>query len=164
MRTAYALFLALAGGCGDPAGPMGGTLDAVDYAPEPGRWLQFGPQEDPAAGPYLMIEVGEATWELRVGPDWGNATASEDLPFSAEEGLWLGGELLLPAELAEGEAQDGVELLSLGDEEVYYGTFARSARTLVPAGRFAGEQVFAPAMGPIALTLDAQAWELVYYL
>jgi hypothetical protein len=149
--------------CGDLLGPTEAGFAATDFAPEPGLWLQFGPEESPREGPFLMIEVSAVGWELRWGETWNGSEDREVLPWSEDDGLALGGALLLPAEVAAGSVQDGVEVLGIGDEEVYYGTFQDAARSAVPTGRAAGEQVFARDFGPIRLSLDDQAWELVYY-
>lgn len=155
------LFLAACGS--DAPYTQGGSLNAIDYVPATQSWLQFGPAEAPADGPFLMIEVSDASWELRQGPEWTDATSEEQLPVTSDDGLSVAGALLLPAEITEGAEQDGVTVLTLGDEQVYYGTFTMAVRTSVASGRFAGEWAFAPTVGPIALTVDGQVWELVYY-
>jgi hypothetical protein len=164
MRILPLPLLALLAACGPDLGPAGaGSLHAEDYLPPLERFLQLGPQDAPADGPWLMIEVGEDSWELREGMEWNQAERQEQLEIDDEDGLRLAGSLLLPAELAEGTEQDGTTVLSLGEEEVYYGGFDLAVRTEVPSGRFGGEWTFAQGVGPIALTVDGQRWELVYY-
>ncbi len=165
MRALLSLPLLLSVACGgdDPyAGPTG--LDALDFYPVEGAWLQYGPEQAPADGPFLMIEVGPSSWELRQGTDWAEYDSTETLDYTTDDGLVLQGSLLLPAKLSEGEIQDGVEILSLGEASVYYGSFPNAATTVVPDGRFAGEWIFAPLLGPAQMSLDGQVWELVYYL
>lgn len=165
MRPALLPVLALLAACGpdDPYTAASG-LHAGDYLPQVEAWLQYGPSTAPADGPFLMIEVGTDAWELRQGDTWNDAPSSEQLPYDAADGLLLGGQRVLPGELSEGAEQDGVTVLSIGDEEVYYGTFSMATRVDVPSGPYAGEWVFAPYTGPVQLVIDGVRWELVYYL
>jgi len=157
-----ALVVLTACGSDDPYTEAGG-LYAGDYIPVADDWLQFGPTEAPADGPFLMIEVSATEWELRQGVGWTEADSEEKLATTTDDGLTLAGTTVLPGELSEGAEQGGATVLAMGDESVYYGTFALAARTTVPSGRFAGEWVFAPRIGPILMTIDGQVWELVYY-
>ncbi len=163
MKHLLPLLLLAACGPDDPY-TEGGGLHFADYVPPAEAWLQYGPAEDPAAGPWLMIEVGSSSWDLRQGESWVDASSTEELAYTADDGLVLASSLVLPAELTEGGEQDGVQVLTIGDESVYYGTFPMAARCAVPSGRFAGEWVFAPAVGPVRMVIDDQIWELVYYL
>lgn len=162
MRSSVlALLLAACGSDGPHT--QGGSLHATDFIPAAGAWMQYGPTEAPADGPFLMIEVGISSWELREGTSWTEASSEEQIPVTDDNGLAITGTTVLPAELSEGAEQDGTTVVSIGDELVYYGTFSLAARTSVPSGRFAGEWVFAPGTGPIQLSVDGQGWELVYY-
>lgn len=160
----FLLSLGLAACGSDDPYASGKGLWAGDYLPPVEHWAQYGPAADPSSGPFLMIEVDAQSWELRQGESWTEAPQGETLPWDGADGLLLGGTRVLPAELEEGAEQDGVTVISIGDETVYYGTFGDTCRTSVPSGRFAGEWAFAPGMGPIALVLDGVRWELVYYL
>jgi hypothetical protein len=165
MRPALLPVLALLAACGpdDPYTAASG-LHSGDYLPPVDSWLQYGPKVAPADGPFLMIEVGPDSWELRQGESWNDAPSTSSLPYDDSDGLLLEGVRVLPGELSEGAEQDGVTVLTIGDEEVYYGTFSMAARCEVPAGDYAGEWIFAPGLGPIQLVIDGVSWELVYYL
>ncbi len=165
MRVLNALPLLLVVACGgDDPYTEGGGLRAQDYYPVVDAWMRYGPKAAPADGPYLMVEVSASSWELRQGTSWADHDDTEVLDYAIDDGLELQGSLLLPPELSEGDVQDGVEILSITDEQVYYGTFNSAARTSIPDGRFAGEWIFAPVVGPIQIALDGEIWELVYYL
>ncbi len=164
MRALLLHVLLLLSACGPDLGPDGeASLNANDYVPAEGRWLQYGPAAAPDQGPFLMIEVLASSWELREGPSWTESVSEETVSFSDEDGLSIDGTTVLPAKLSEGAEQDGTTVVSMGDETVYYGTFSLATRTSVPSGRVSGEWIFARELGPIALTLDGDAWELVYY-
>jgi len=157
-----ALVVLTACGSDDPYTEAGG-LHAGDYIPATNDWLQFGPTDAPADGPFLMFEVGPTAWELRQGISWTEADSEEQIATDTDDGLTLAGTTVLPGRLSEGAEQGGATVLTMGDESVYYGTFSLTARTSVPSGRFAGEWVFAPHIGPILMTIDGQVWELVFY-
>ncbi len=156
--------LLLAVGCGPDTGPVGpGSLDAVDYIPLDKDFLQYGPAADPSGGPFLMIEVGTSSWELRYGSSWTETTDQEQLGYTGDDGLALDGSVVLPAEIAQDAEQDGATVVAMGEAKVYYGTFDQCVQTFVSGGRVAGDWMFAPVVGPISLTLDGEEWELVYY-
>jgi hypothetical protein len=163
MRATFLPLLLLVACGGDDTYTQAGGLNAQDYLPPAEAWLQFGPVEQPDVGPFLMVDVGASSWELRQGDSWTEATDTEQLPVASDDGVSLGGALVLPAKLSEGQEQDGVTVTSIGEEETYYGTFSLAVRSAVPSGRFAGEWVFAPAQGPVIMVIDGQEWELVYY-
>ena len=165
MRRALLPCLLLLVACGpDDPYTEGSGLHASDYLPPAESWLQYGQPAAPTEAPYLMIEVGTESWELRQGESWNDATSEWTVPFDDSEGLLLDGARVLPAELSEGEEQDGVQVISIGDEAVYYGTFSLAARCDVPSGAYAGEWIFAPNIGPIQLVVDGVTWEMVTYM
>ncbi len=162
-RPTLLLALALSAGCDDDPYAEADGLDARDFYGQADSFMQFGPSEAPAGGPFLMMHIEANSWALREGEEWANADDLGSLTVDTADGLVVDGQLIMPATLEVGAEQEGVEVLSLGEEQVYYGIFPLSVRTSVPSGRFQGEQIFARDVGPAQLVLDGETWELVYY-
>ncbi len=139
-------------------------LYAENYIGPEGTYLQFGPEGDPLGEPNLIMRLDANQWVLREGSEWGSATDLGTMVVDLTDGLRLDGELVLPARLQEGEIQEGVEVVSIGEQDVYYGTFLDAVRSSVSGERWLGEQVFARDLGPVLLHFDGMGWELVYYL
>lgn len=160
MRLLLVLVLA---GCGGDEGGADGVAWAQEYLPPVDSWLQYGLAGNPIAPPWLIVRAETGTWELREGEEWSTAERLDTLPVDTSAGLEVGGTLLLPEKLEVGASADGVEVLALEEVEVYYGTFPDAVRVRVEGGRFGGEHAFALGRGPVALTLEGEAWELVWY-
>lgn len=149
--------------CQGESSAGGGGRDAAEYTGEPGTWLELGTVSDPAATPHHIYRLEETTWTVREGTEWSTAEDLAEYTVDTSEGLVVDGQRLLPARLAEGESQDGAEVLTIGEEEVYYGLFSDAVRVSVGSGTWAGEHVFAPGVGLIYTTVEGESWELVYY-
>ncbi len=136
---------------------------AAAWLGEVDTYIQLGQPDAPAEPPYLILRVEEDSWTLREGEDWTTGTELAVMEVDTSDGLVVGGERLLPDRPAEGESQDGAEVLSIGTAEVYYGSFEQALTVSVTGGRWAGEQIFGEGFGLISTTFDGEQWELVYY-
>lgn len=149
-------------GCGEPA-EGSRSLQPEDLLPTDGRVNVYTPADDTAAEP-LALRAADRTWTLRLGEDWETAEAVAELDVRVgDDGVRVGDDLLLPATVAVGEAGDGVTVVAMDEYTTYYGTWPLAVTVEVDGGRWAGVQVFAAGMGPIAATLDGVSWDLVYY-
>jgi hypothetical protein len=158
---AVLVLLASCGGGTDTS--SGAEKNAADYLAPEGTFAQLGPSSDPASGPWLMFNYQVLAWELREGKSWNAGKSLGTLPVDASSGISVDGSLLLPDRPSEGASSGDVEVLSIGDEETYYGTFPDAIRVRVGSGRFEGEQVWGVALGLVRATIDGDAWEIVYY-
>ena len=154
--------LALLAACGGSGSSDGGGEGATDYLPEDGRYSEYGWAGVPSAQPLMLLTEDE-TWDLRSGETWNEAQQLGPFTLSTEDGLWLDDTLLLPERPETGLVEGGVEVLSMGEREVYYGTFQGTVSVEIEEGDFAGENVFAVGHGPIVITHLGVIWELVYY-
>lgn len=131
---------------------------------EPDTQYELIPEGLPDELPALLRTApDQSTWTLRLGERWADAAPAGEWTVSKSDGLRVAQQLLLPKRVKEGESQDGVTVLSVGEREVWYGIFPTVATVEVDSGTFAGEQAFAAGVGPILLTLDGVRWELAGY-
>lgn len=143
--------------CTDEGGSVGGA-SAADYAGPVGRVLEYADPTDETHLTQLTLVITETSWEF-------TDLAGDAVPLIRDldaEGLKVGDELLLPAQLVPGRSEGGVTVGEFGDAEVYYGTFPDAVTVEVAQGSFAGPHTWARDVGPIALAWNG-LWELVYY-
>ncbi len=146
-----------------PADSEGGAgFLAEEYAGEASTRLAFAPSAVPDEAP-VWLQIGESDWELRVGDEWATAEASAVYEMSVEEGLWVDDVQMLPYRLVAGVVDDALEIVSLGEWETWYGRFPDTVEVSVAADPFTGRWVFAEGLGPIAIAIDGESRELVYY-
>jgi hypothetical protein len=160
MRLSFAPPLLLIVACAPQEGPIdasGEGFAAFIGAPD----IPEGLPDDPPA--LLRTAADQSTWTLRLGERWADATPAGEWALSKDDGLRVAQQLLLPKRVKEGESQDGVTVLSVGEREVWYGVFPTVATVEVTSGAFAGEHAFAAGVGPILLTIDGARWELAGY-
>ena len=153
--------LLLLAGCGGQAVRDTGPADG-DFRGPPGTRIELVPAETPESTPW-MLAIAEAGWELREGDRWRNARAAGQWSISRDDGLWVDGWQLLPADPSVGAAGDGVTVVSEGALTVWYGTFPWTVSVEVADGPFAGPAAFARDVGPIVLTVGGETRELAGY-
>lgn len=156
------LGLALAAACSGGAAPDSGGSAEGDFAGQAGTRLLYVDPLD-VDGTPLWLQINADSWELRHGERWRNADQHATLDIRRDNGLWVDGSQLLPANPEQGATGDGVRITASGEATVHYGTFPVTVSALIDAGAFAGEAVFADTVGPIALTVDGDAWQLGFY-
>jgi hypothetical protein len=132
------------------------------YAGSTGTEVHLAPPDAPEET-LLLLRIEAAAWTLRQGERWADAEELARYALQTDDGLWVDASHLLPAEVAAGATGEGVEVLSLGARETWYGGFEDVATVRVDEGPFAGEAAFARGVGPIALTHGGALWELVWY-
>ena len=151
------ILLALACSGGGAAVPESLGGGAEEYAGPVGRLLQWAPPELPDAdGVVLRIEDG--TWNF----EWADGTTGSSTWTLDDQGFAVDGVYLLPARLAEGSTADGVAVTQSGAVDVWYGNFPDCVTVEVDVGVWAGTQIFAKDIGPIAVTWNGE-WEAIYY-
>jgi hypothetical protein len=149
-------------GCAPADSEGGAGFLAEGYAGEPSTRLAFTPSAVPDEAP-VWLQIDESDWELRVGDDWATAEALAVYDLSLEEGLWVDDVQMLPYRLVTGVVDDALEIVSLGGWETWYGYFPDTVEVSVDASPFTGRWVFAEGLGPIAIAIDGESRELVYY-
>jgi hypothetical protein len=162
-------------GCGGSASAPQG-LDYLAFVGASGRLMELrapSPAGDTGdtgaldtaalAGPSRWLRIGESDWVLSEGDDVDTAAAVSSWPILLDKGLFVDGTPLLPPRVAAGATLDGATITEVAEWTTRYGTFPTAAHVAVEAGPFAGDHAFAEDVGPIHLTIDGQAWELVWY-
>lgn len=179
MRGAAGLCaLLLFAGCKKPEGESVSNA-ASAYAGPVGRLVVFNPTSvhatdtgDTAAGdteasdtspdtappPELAVTIDASTWSVTL--PGGEVLA---LAWSITDGLVVDDTPLLPATVTENASAEGVEVTAKGEYSVWYGTFPDVATITASTGSLAGDWAFARDVGPIALRIGEEDWELVYY-
>lgn len=143
-------------GGSDPA-----TLEA--WGGPAGAYLELAPIGEPDS-PALLIEIDRDGWDLRYGTGWSGAQELGARGLVIDElGYAVGESLLVPAPVEEGASAQGSTILRRGELEVWYGTFPDAIEVEVGGGELAGEAAFGAGIGPLRLTWQGRAWELVYY-
>lgn len=163
------VLLVACGGAGPEAADFG--WPGADYAGPANRRWTFVPVVDEVAvpdGPRLLVQSTDTAWEARAGDRWRAAEAVTTWTLDRAGGLTLDNTAMLPATVHTGAVTDAAEVTATGEAEVYYGAFPDTATALVAEGAWAGEQVFALDVGPIALRWrdpagTADAWQLATY-
>lgn len=146
------MMAAVIGGCDEaPTLAGGGGLTPADYVGAAGTRISFAPADAPD-DPPLMLNLGEARWELREGDDWDSATAVATWEVSVGATL-----------VAEGTKLLGPKLPDSAATETHYGTFEDTVSASPDAAPFAGRWVFAAGLGPVVLTVDGVERECGYY-
>lgn len=125
------------------AGDTAGADTSPDTAPPP---------------PELALTIDASTWNVTL--PGGEVLA---LAWSITDGLVVDDTQLLPATVTENASAEGVEVTAKGEYSVWYGTFPDVATITASAGSLAGDWAFARDVGPIALRIGEEDWELVYY-
>jgi hypothetical protein len=148
LRRAALLATLLGCGAADPVGA--GQDDPAGYAGPVGRRWAFIPAGQPER-PALLIHHLGAAWEVRVGDRWRTATPVALWPLSTDGGLFVDGIRLLPDPVLTGAADGDVEVLSVGEVAVWYGTFDRAVTAEVATVPWHGQHTFVDGFGPIRL-------------
>jgi hypothetical protein len=165
MRRLCLFALGCALGCAPQEGPIDASGEGfAAFIGEPDTQYELIPEGLPDEPPALLRTApDQSAWTLRLGERWADAAPAGEWTLSKSDGLRVGQQLLLPKRVKEGEAQDGVTVLSVGAREVWYGSFPTVATVEVASGDWAGEHAFAAGVGPILLTIDGVRWELAGY-
>jgi hypothetical protein len=152
-------------GCAPQEGPIDASGEAfAAFIGEPDTEYELVPEGLPDEPPALLRTApDQSTWTLRLGERWADAAPAGEWTLSKADGLRVGQQLLLPKRVKEGEAQDGVTVITVGEREVWYGIFPTVATVEVESGDWAGEHAFAAGVGPILLTIGGVRWELAGY-
>ncbi len=131
---------------------------AADFAGPVGRVLDFVPVGQPTE-PGISLVVLDGSWEVAALD--GVVTAYPT--HLGDDGLRVDDLLLLPPRLAPGSGADGVEVISVGSAETWYGTFPDTVSVSVAEGAFAGDLVFARDVGLVVVQWQGWSGELAYY-
>lgn len=116
------------------------------------------------ANDVLHLHADAGIWSFRFGQRWSEATPMGEYAVeTGDDGFTMAGDQVLPPRLKVGETSDmGVEVIALGELEVWYGTFPMVASVEVTEG-VAGAHAFAEGIGPIRLAIFGDEWELAFY-
>ena len=145
---------------GDEAPP--GSHLASSYALPAGVRLVFAPLDTPEGATETLGRSGPR-WELRDGDDWDDGAVLDSFAVDDADGIVVDGVLLLPAVFQKGTTEGGAKITGIGPHETWYGTFDDTVEVEVSSGRWEGTQRFAATLGPVTVTLDGLAWDLVSY-
>ena len=163
LPLACALVVAsVSSGCEPSDSQVTAGFVAENYAGDLDTRLAFAPSGLPDDSP-VWLQVSEADWELRVGDEWATAETLGVYERIVDDGLWVDGVQMLPYRLVTGVVDDALEVVSLGEWETWYGTFPDTVEVSIDAPPFTGRWVFAAGIGPIAIAVDGESRELVYY-